>query len=102
MKLSKPILMTILIASLIVAWIPSAAAEDWSQFRGPNGSGVSATTGLPSEFGPGKNMIWKTVLPPRHSSPVKRRTLKVPPVAPLPQLTGAPQPTSMPLAEQAL
>jgi outer membrane protein assembly factor BamB len=45
-------------------------AEDWTQFRGPNGSGVSATTGLPTEFGPAKNVVWKTELPPGHSSPV--------------------------------
>jgi len=50
-----------------------AVAEDWSQFRGPNGSGVSATTGLPVEFGPKKNVIWKTALPPGHSSPVLTR-----------------------------
>lgn len=47
-----------------------AVAEDWSQFRGPNGSGVSASTGLPDEFGPGKNVVWKTALPAGHSSPV--------------------------------
>ena len=47
-----------------------AAGEEWSQFRGPNGSGVSATTGLPEEFGPTKNVVWKTTLPPGHSSPV--------------------------------
>ena len=39
-----------------VLFVPSrslavAGSEDWSQFRGPNGSGVSATTGLPVEFG---------------------------------------------------
>jgi outer membrane protein assembly factor BamB len=45
-------------------------AEDWSQFRGPNGSGVSASTGLPEVFGPEKNVVWKTPLPPGHSSPV--------------------------------
>ena len=49
-------------------------AEDWSQFRGPNGTGVSATTDLPVEFGPQKNVIWKTPLPPGHSSPVLGRT----------------------------
>lgn len=70
MKPSKPLALTILLTALIGAWITSAAAEDWSQFRGPNGTGVSATTGLPTEFGPGKNMIWKTALPPGHSSPV--------------------------------
>jgi outer membrane protein assembly factor BamB len=65
----------LLITSLIATWLipgPLAVAvtEDWAQFRGPNGSGVSTTTGLPDEFGPGKNVIWKTALPPGHSSPV--------------------------------
>src|SRR5437588_13126134 len=46
------------------------AAADWPQFRGPNAFGVSDTTGLPSEFGPAKNVVWKTPLPPGHSSPV--------------------------------
>jgi outer membrane protein assembly factor BamB len=46
------------------------SGEEWSQFRGPNGTGVSATTGLPETFGPAKNVIWKTALPAGHSSPV--------------------------------
>ena len=50
--------------------ISKTPAADWSQFRGPNGSGVAATTGLPTEFGPTKNVVWKTELPPGHSSPV--------------------------------
>ena len=50
-----------------------ALAEDWPQFRGPNGSGVSASTGLPEVFGPEKNVVWKTPLPPGHSSPVLTR-----------------------------
>jgi hypothetical protein len=58
-----------------IAWgsLVAVAAEDWSQFRGPNGSGVSASTGLPEKFGPDKNVIWKTALPPGHSSPVLTR-----------------------------
>jgi outer membrane protein assembly factor BamB len=47
-----------------------SAAADWPQFRGPNAFGVSDTTGLPTEFGPDKNEIWRTALPPGHSSPV--------------------------------
>ncbi|MEJ7604728.1 MAG: PQQ-binding-like beta-propeller repeat protein [Bryobacteraceae bacterium] len=43
---------------------------DWSQFRGPNGSGISLTARPPVDFGPGKNVRWKTLLPPGHSSPV--------------------------------
>jgi len=48
-------------------------AQNWDQFRGPNGTGVSATTSLPSEFGPKKNVVWRTELPPGHSSPVLTR-----------------------------
>src|SRR5262245_66347554 len=45
-------------------------AADWPQFRGANSSGVSDTANLPQEFGPSQNVIWKTALPPGHSSPV--------------------------------
>ncbi|MBI3678844.1 MAG: PQQ-binding-like beta-propeller repeat protein [Acidobacteria bacterium] len=45
-------------------------AEDWLQFRGPNAAGVSNNRNLPVEFGPDKNVVWKTALPPGHSSPV--------------------------------
>ena len=47
-----------------------ALAGDWPGFRGHNASGVSTTTGLPVEFGPNKNVVWKTPIPPGHSSPV--------------------------------
>jgi outer membrane protein assembly factor BamB len=46
------------------------SGADWPRFRGPNGSGVSEATRLPAEFGPTKNVVWKTALPPGHSSPV--------------------------------
>jgi len=45
-------------------------ANEWSSFRGPNGSGVSAATLLPAEFGPAKNVAWRTPVPPGSSSPV--------------------------------
>src|ERR1041384_2486105 len=61
--------------ALLLFALPVAvsASDEWSQFRGPNGSGVSETKGLPSEFGPNKNVVWKTELPPGHSSPVLTR-----------------------------
>ena len=52
------------------ALLACAHAGDWSRFRGPNGSGVAETTGLPEKFGPEINVIWKTALPQGHSSPV--------------------------------
>jgi outer membrane protein assembly factor BamB len=45
-------------------------AAQWPQFRGPNGSGVAPAHNLPTEFGPGKNMVWKADIPAGHSSPV--------------------------------
>ncbi|MFN0122549.1 MAG: PQQ-binding-like beta-propeller repeat protein [Blastocatellia bacterium] len=50
-----------------------AVADDWTRFRGPNGNGVSPATNLPNEFGPDKSVVWKTTLPPGHSSPVLTR-----------------------------
>lgn len=46
------------------------AAENWPQWRGPDGQGISAETRLPSEWGPGKNVAWKTALPHGYSSPI--------------------------------
>src|SRR5262249_29824237 len=47
------------------------AASDWPQFRGPNCSGLPAKdVPLPAEIGPSKNVLWKTALPPGHSSPI--------------------------------
>ena len=51
--------------------IPIAlAAADWTQFRGPNGSGVSPSKDLPEHFDAQKNVVWRTALPLGHSSPV--------------------------------
>ncbi len=44
---------------------------DWPQLRGPDGSGLCPSCGqLPTEFGPQKNVLWKTELPVGKSSPV--------------------------------
>src|SRR3970282_1753183 len=47
-----------------------ASAENWPQWRGPGGLGVSAEKQLPTEWAPGKNIAWKVELPGSgHSSP---------------------------------
>ena len=46
------------------------AAADWTQFRGPNGDGISDSKGYPEHFDSEKNLLWKTPLPQGHSSPV--------------------------------
>jgi outer membrane protein assembly factor BamB len=61
----------LLFSGLAFSFRPATAAEEeWARFRGPNGSGVSATTNLPAEFSPEAHVLWKTPLPPGHSSPV--------------------------------
>ena len=44
---------------------------DWPLWRGPGGAGLCPSCGpLPAEFGPQKNVLWKTELPEGKSSPV--------------------------------
>jgi outer membrane protein assembly factor BamB len=58
----------ICLAALILA---SPVAADWPQFRGVGSAGrANVSPPLPVEIGPDKNVIWKTELPPGHSSPV--------------------------------
>ncbi len=45
-------------------------AADWPRFRGPNGAGVSAETGLPAELGRDRNVVWKAKTPKGNSSPI--------------------------------
>ncbi len=59
-------------ASLILClFTVTAAASDWTGFRGPGGLGVSGETGLAVEWSAQKNILWKLPLPgPGASSPV--------------------------------
>ncbi len=49
------------------------AAQDWTRFRGPNGSGVSTAAGFPTEFNKSKNLVWRTPVRTGKSSPVLTR-----------------------------
>ena len=49
----------------------AAPAENWPQWRGADGSGVSNEKNLPSEWSATKNIKWKTAIEGRaHSSPI--------------------------------
>src|SRR5580704_11489888 len=49
----------------------SLFGADWPQFRGPNGSGLCLSCGqMPTKCGHQQNVLWKTELPARKSSPV--------------------------------
>lgn len=73
-KCRQAVLTGLLFLLMLGGWPAStntaSASDDWPQFRGPNSSGVSTAANLPAEFGPDKNVVWKTPLPPGHSSPV--------------------------------
>src|SRR5207237_8678711 len=71
-NMSKVLLMAFVLAITCISHA-ALASDDWSQFRGPNGTGISDAKNLPVEFGPEKGVVWKTTLPPGHSSPVLTR-----------------------------
>jgi len=51
--------------------LPPSAQSDWPQFRGPEGTGVSAVRGLPLAWSETRNVRWKTAIHGRAwSSPV--------------------------------
>lgn len=43
--------------------VRASDGTDWPAFRGATGMGSSTNTGLPLEWGPDKNIAWKTPLP---------------------------------------
>lgn len=57
---------------LALCWLGKVTAVDahwWPQFRGPEGKGV-AESSAPVEFGPDKNLLWRTEIATGASSPV--------------------------------
>ena len=73
-RLSRPSLAAAIAICAITAapvGTQNTASPDWSQFRGPNATGIArGSKAPPIEFGPTKNVLWKTAVPAGHSSPV--------------------------------
>lgn len=60
----------VVVAALLTARVV-AAADEWPQFRGPDGQGRAAARGLPLTWSDTENVVWKLPLPGRGwSSPV--------------------------------
>jgi len=55
--------------SLLLSVPCAAQAADWPQFRGPRFGQAVVDGPLPTEIAPDKLVVWKTELPPGHSSP---------------------------------
>ncbi|HVX62712.1 MAG TPA: PQQ-binding-like beta-propeller repeat protein, partial [Pirellulales bacterium] len=45
--------------------VSSATADDWTRFRGSDGSGISSSSKHPSEWSEDSNVAWKTKIPGR-------------------------------------
>jgi outer membrane protein assembly factor BamB len=50
-------------AAAKVARTSTRSAEDWPQFRGPDGQGHSTERDLPFEWSDTRNVVWKTAVP---------------------------------------
>jgi outer membrane protein assembly factor BamB len=60
-----------LLLAASVAFSGVLHAEDWPQWRGPDGQGHATSASAPTHFSETQNLAWKTPLPGRgHSSPV--------------------------------
>jgi outer membrane protein assembly factor BamB len=62
------------ICVISLLWTGWLAGSDWPRFRGPDGAGVSLDSPLPSEIGPGRNVLWSSKTPGGHSSPIVVRS----------------------------
>jgi outer membrane protein assembly factor BamB len=53
------------VALILAVFGPAATAsgENWPQWRGPGGQGVSADAQVPTEWAPARNIVWKAELP---------------------------------------
>lgn len=57
--------------AMAVSQASHADPGDWTQFRGPDGSGVTQGNGLPVTWSSSEHVVWKTALPgPGTSSPI--------------------------------
>jgi outer membrane protein assembly factor BamB len=56
----SPLLAYFLLVAILCV---SASAEDWPQWRGPNGNGISGEMGIATKWSQTENVVWKTPLP---------------------------------------
>ena len=61
--MKNTILLLILGCVFTFAAVSGQEPENWSQFRGPNGQGISQATGLPVKWSTDENIAWKTDIP---------------------------------------
>lgn len=52
-----------LIATILFALNCSTVADNWPQWRGPEGTGITGAGNFPTEFSSSENVLWKAKLP---------------------------------------
>lgn len=52
-----------LLSLITLACSSSVSAEDWPQWRGPKGDGISTEKSLPTNWDQSKNVVWKAAMP---------------------------------------
>ena len=53
--------LTVCVVVLLAAW--NATADQWPEFRGPDGQGHSDEQGLPLDWSESRNVLWKAAIP---------------------------------------
>ena len=66
--------MRIFFLGVILAASWTGLAEEWTRFRGPNGSGVATGSGYPDALRKDENLVWRVPVRPGKSSPILTKT----------------------------
>ncbi|MFO0976106.1 MAG: PQQ-binding-like beta-propeller repeat protein [Planctomycetaceae bacterium] len=62
---------SLLFAAALCCSLENGQADNWPNWRGPHGNGISSEKNVPAEWGPEKNVAWKVALPgPAGATPV--------------------------------
>lgn len=69
-RIDRQTMAILILATAIANGSIPVQAEDWLQFRGPNGGVAVGDNKLPSEVGPETGVEWKRTIGKGHSSPV--------------------------------
>ena len=66
----KQLIALAMVGMFAAAGLSADQPQTWTQFRGPNGSGIAEGQKPPVELGPDKNVKWKVPAPSGLSSPI--------------------------------
>src|SRR5436190_20964523 len=65
------IVLPMCLLAAVLCTAPAVQADNWTRFRGPNGTGVATDRDIPVKFDEKSGILWKVPLPGvGHSSPV--------------------------------